>query len=172
MGLGRQRSSRIYASHFRPCQGVTLTHPYMVRLKSALLAGTSAGLFTPLLWPLVILGIQGRIVDCCVVFRGLVAVSAFAVAIGLIVAVVAAFPLLLLRHKFGVDGPLVVVCAGALIGTLTLSKFMSWPGRFGPCMRLRWSWAAFAAWLRRDTFSITDPSRVRRRMQRARHRRR
>lgn len=104
-----------------------MTQPFTLRLKSALFAGASAGLFAPALWPFVVLATQGRIGDWYVFLSGLGAVAAFALVIGLLVSLVVGFPVLLLLHKFALEHPPVVIGAGALIATLTLSKFMSWP---------------------------------------------
>ncbi|MFP5505346.1 MAG: hypothetical protein ACLGH6_04050 [Gammaproteobacteria bacterium] len=103
-----------------------MTPPFTLRLKSALLAGAAAGLFAPALWPLVVLATQGRITDWYVFLSGLVAVAGLALAVGLLVSLVVGFPVLLLLHKLALEHPPVVIGAGALIATITLSKFMSW----------------------------------------------
>lgn len=102
-------------------------YPFTLRLKSALLAGAAAGFFAPLLWPFVVLGKQGGITDWYVLLSGLFAVAWIAFVVGLLVSLAIGFPVLLLLHRFALDRPLVVIGAGALISTVTLSKFLSWP---------------------------------------------
>lgn len=109
-----------------------MRQPLTLRLKSALFAGAAAGLFAPLLWPFVVLAMQGRIADWHVLLSGLVAVAGFGLLVGLVVSLFVGFPILLLLHKFALEQPLVVMGAGALISTLTLSEFMSWPIRLWP----------------------------------------
>jgi hypothetical protein len=104
-----------------------MTQPYTLRLKSALFAGAAAGLFAPILWPFVILATQGRIANWYVLLSGLIAVAGIALVIGLLVSLLVGFPVLLLLHKLALEHPPVVIGAGALITTITLSKFMSWP---------------------------------------------
>lgn len=90
-----------------------------LRFKSALLAGAVAGLFAPVLWPFVVWAMEGRIADWYSLLSGLLAV-----AVGL--------PVLLLLHRLSLEQPLIIIGAGALISTVTLSKFMSWPFSLWP----------------------------------------
>ena len=104
-----------------------MRQPLTLRLKSALFTGAAAGLFAPLLWPFVVLAMQGRVADWYLLFSGLVAVAGFALLVGLVVSLFVGFPALLLLHEFALEQPFVVIGVSALISTLTLSKFMSWP---------------------------------------------
>jgi hypothetical protein len=104
-----------------------MSSSFTLRFKSSLLGGAVAGLFAPVLWPFVVLAMEGRIADWYTLLSGLVAVAGFAFIIGLAVSLVVGLPVLLLLHRFSLERPLIVVGAGALISTLALSKFMAWP---------------------------------------------
>lgn len=105
---------------------------FTLRFRSALLAGAVAGLFAPMLWPFVVWAMEGRIADWYSLLSGLLAVAGVAFIVGLAVSLAVGFPVLLLLHRFSLEQPLIVIGAGALISTVTLSKFMSWPMSLWP----------------------------------------
>ena len=100
---------------------------FTLRFKSALVAGAAAGLFAPMLWPFVVWAVEGRIADWHSLLPGLLAVAASALIAGLAISLLLGLPVLLLLHRLSLEQPLIIIGAGALISTATLSNFMSWP---------------------------------------------
>lgn len=100
---------------------------FTLRFKSALLAGAVAGLFAPVLWPFVVWAMEGRIADWHALLSGLLAVAGAAFIVGLAVSLAVGLPVLLLLQGLSLEQPAIVIGAGVLISTVTLSKFMSWP---------------------------------------------
>jgi len=98
-----------------------------LRFKSALIAGATAGVFAPLLWPFVVWAVQGHISDWQSLLSGLLTVAGFALILGPAVSLIVGVPLLSLLDRLNLERPPVVVTAGALLGTVTVSNFMSWP---------------------------------------------
>ena len=109
---------------------------------------------------------QGRIADWYLLFSGLVAVAGFALLVGLVVSLFVGFPALLLLHEFALEQPFVVIGVSALISTLTLSKFMSWPIRLWPLYSFAMALGGLCgvvAWLHiRSNHAVKQDARKRR----------
>jgi hypothetical protein len=102
-----------------------MLHATLRSLRSALTGGAAAFLIAPLLWPFVVYIEQGHFSST--LFAGLLAVSAFALAAGLVVALLVGFPLLVLLQRLRLTNPLLVVVPAALTSAVVFSKFLSWP---------------------------------------------